>query len=234
VQVSAKQLRGTVLPRVAFLQNRGPFRMQWTRFGYDPRLDPESRMYQTFELRSRKSKDDKRLASEAADSGGDGAPSMFQLIDVYEHIGMAVGAVYADAADDGDAGSFGGAVGAGAGAAYGAASSGAAGAGAGAGGASGGGAAGGTAAAGGDGEGAGGNAAEARPKLTPDVRELLRKVRRAHRVLLPRVSALPKFADTEAVEGTGWIEAKEWKNIRDKVSQWRDQQFKRRVETAIV
>lgn len=44
-----------VLPCVAYYCNNGPWRIMWCKFGYDPRLDPNSRIYQTFDYRIRES-----------------------------------------------------------------------------------------------------------------------------------------------------------------------------------
>jgi general transcription factor 3C polypeptide 5 (transcription factor C subunit 1) len=43
-----------VLPVVSFFWSDGPFKHTWNRFGYDPRLDKESRKYQTIDFRLRK------------------------------------------------------------------------------------------------------------------------------------------------------------------------------------
>ncbi|KAF2904878.1 hypothetical protein ILUMI_01295 [Ignelater luminosus] len=44
-----------VLPAVAYYSPNGPWRVMWCRYGYDPRLDPTSRIYQTFDFRIRAS-----------------------------------------------------------------------------------------------------------------------------------------------------------------------------------
>lgn len=44
-----------ILPCVAYYFQTGPWRTQWCRFGYDPRKDPNARMYQTFDFRIRAS-----------------------------------------------------------------------------------------------------------------------------------------------------------------------------------
>jgi len=40
-----------VLPVVAYIFCTGPWRNQWVRYGYDPRKEPEARMYQTMDFR---------------------------------------------------------------------------------------------------------------------------------------------------------------------------------------
>ena len=42
-----------LLPTVAYYFTSGPWRNQWVRFGYDPRKDPESSIYQTLDYRVR-------------------------------------------------------------------------------------------------------------------------------------------------------------------------------------
>lgn len=42
-----------LLPAVAYYFATGPFRAMWVRFGYDPRKDPSSRIYQTLDYRIR-------------------------------------------------------------------------------------------------------------------------------------------------------------------------------------
>ncbi|KAK9510096.1 hypothetical protein O3M35_004952 [Rhynocoris fuscipes] len=42
-----------LLPAVAYYFATGPFRVMWVRFGYDPRKDPASRIYQTLDYRIR-------------------------------------------------------------------------------------------------------------------------------------------------------------------------------------
>ncbi|CAH1391876.1 unnamed protein product [Nezara viridula] len=42
-----------LLPVVAYYFVTGPFRVMWVRFGYDPRKDPNSRIYQTLDYRIR-------------------------------------------------------------------------------------------------------------------------------------------------------------------------------------
>lgn len=42
-----------LLPAVAYYFVTGPFRIMWVRFGYDPRKDPSSRIYQTLDYRIR-------------------------------------------------------------------------------------------------------------------------------------------------------------------------------------
>jgi general transcription factor 3C polypeptide 5 (transcription factor C subunit 1) len=39
------------LPYVAYSIAKGPFRKLWIRFGYDPKLHPESAIYQTIHFR---------------------------------------------------------------------------------------------------------------------------------------------------------------------------------------
>ena len=49
-----------LLPCVAYYFINGPWRSLWVRFGYDPRKDPKSRIYQTldYRVRSHLSKDE--------------------------------------------------------------------------------------------------------------------------------------------------------------------------------
>lgn len=42
-----------LLPAVAYYYVTGPWRSMWIRFGYDPRLDYQSRKYQTLDYRLR-------------------------------------------------------------------------------------------------------------------------------------------------------------------------------------
>lgn len=42
-----------ILPCVAIYMKDGPWRMQWVKYGYDPRKIPEARMYQTLDFRLR-------------------------------------------------------------------------------------------------------------------------------------------------------------------------------------
>ncbi|XP_014253309.1 general transcription factor 3C polypeptide 5 [Cimex lectularius] len=42
-----------LLPAVAYYFVTGPFRVMWVRFGYDPRKDPNARVYQTLDYRIR-------------------------------------------------------------------------------------------------------------------------------------------------------------------------------------
>nr|CAD7464294.1 unnamed protein product [Timema tahoe] len=42
-----------LLPAVAYYFVTGPWRVMWVRFGYDPRTQPEARMYQTLDYRLR-------------------------------------------------------------------------------------------------------------------------------------------------------------------------------------
>lgn len=42
-----------LLPAVAYYFVTGPFRVMWVKFGYDPRKDPSSRIYQTLDYRIR-------------------------------------------------------------------------------------------------------------------------------------------------------------------------------------
>ncbi|KAK5646522.1 hypothetical protein RI129_004986 [Pyrocoelia pectoralis] len=44
-----------VLPGVAYYCPTGPWRIMWCKFGYNPTLDPNSRIYQTFDFRIRAS-----------------------------------------------------------------------------------------------------------------------------------------------------------------------------------
>jgi len=50
---SSDQLK-FLLPAAAYYFVTGPWRVMWVRFGYDPRLDPTSRIYQTLDYRLRK------------------------------------------------------------------------------------------------------------------------------------------------------------------------------------
>lgn len=43
-----------LLPAVAFYFLTGPWRVMWIRFGYDPRKDTASRIYQTLDYRLRR------------------------------------------------------------------------------------------------------------------------------------------------------------------------------------
>lgn len=52
LNVSAELIR-LLLPAVAYYHHTGPWRIMWVRYGYDPRTDPESRKYQTFDFRLR-------------------------------------------------------------------------------------------------------------------------------------------------------------------------------------
>jgi len=42
-----------ILPALAYYFTTGPWRNQWIKFGYDPRLDPEAAIYQTLDYRVR-------------------------------------------------------------------------------------------------------------------------------------------------------------------------------------
>ncbi|XP_032529659.2 general transcription factor 3C polypeptide 5 [Danaus plexippus] len=42
-----------IMPCLALYMREGPWRMLWTRFGYDPRKEPGSRIYQTLDFRMR-------------------------------------------------------------------------------------------------------------------------------------------------------------------------------------
>ena len=42
-----------LLPTVAYYWLTGPWRTMWTKFGYDPRKDPASKVYQTLDYRIR-------------------------------------------------------------------------------------------------------------------------------------------------------------------------------------
>jgi len=41
----------TILPQVAYYFNNGPFRCQWIRYGYNPKMDKSSKIYQTLDFR---------------------------------------------------------------------------------------------------------------------------------------------------------------------------------------
>ncbi|KAJ2631664.1 tau 95 subunit of transcription factor TFIIIC [Coemansia sp. RSA 1290] len=45
-----------VLPIFAYLMDKGPWRSCWIRFGYDPRKNPEARMYQILDMRMKSTK----------------------------------------------------------------------------------------------------------------------------------------------------------------------------------
>lgn len=49
---NADQLK-YLLPAVAYYFVTGPFRILWVRFGYDPRKDPSSKIYQSIDFRIR-------------------------------------------------------------------------------------------------------------------------------------------------------------------------------------
>ncbi|KAK9707969.1 Tau95 Triple barrel domain [Popillia japonica] len=51
-EVPKEQLK-FILPAVAFHFHNGPWRIMWCKYGYDPRKDPSSRIYQTFDFRVR-------------------------------------------------------------------------------------------------------------------------------------------------------------------------------------
>ncbi|GJQ67245.1 hypothetical protein Trydic_g8150 [Trypoxylus dichotomus] len=51
-EVPKEQLK-FILPAVAFHFHNGPWRIMWCKYGYDPRKDPLSRIYQTFDFRIR-------------------------------------------------------------------------------------------------------------------------------------------------------------------------------------
>lgn len=40
-----------ILPAVAYYVTSGPWRSMWVRFGYDPRTDPQAKIYQTLDVR---------------------------------------------------------------------------------------------------------------------------------------------------------------------------------------
>lgn len=42
-----------VLPAAAYYFVNGPFRVMWVKFGYDPRKDPDAKIYQTLDFRMR-------------------------------------------------------------------------------------------------------------------------------------------------------------------------------------
>ncbi|XP_041980297.1 general transcription factor 3C polypeptide 5 [Aricia agestis] len=44
-----------ILPCLAVYMKEGPWKMMWVKFGYDPRKDPEARIYQTLDFRLRHS-----------------------------------------------------------------------------------------------------------------------------------------------------------------------------------
>ena len=39
------------LPALAYYFTSGPWRSTWVRFGYDPRTDPQAKIYQTLDVR---------------------------------------------------------------------------------------------------------------------------------------------------------------------------------------
>lgn len=51
-KLPSDQLR-CLLPCVAYFFSNGPWRSLWVRFGYDPRKDPASRIYQTLDYRAK-------------------------------------------------------------------------------------------------------------------------------------------------------------------------------------
>ncbi|KAL0273922.1 UNVERIFIED_CONTAM: hypothetical protein PYX00_006480 [Menopon gallinae] len=51
-KLPSDQLR-CLLPCVAYFFSNGPWRSLWVRFGYDPRKDPSSRIYQTLDYRAK-------------------------------------------------------------------------------------------------------------------------------------------------------------------------------------
>lgn len=42
-----------IMPCVAIYLKNGPWRMLWIKYGYDPRKEPEARIYQTLDFRLR-------------------------------------------------------------------------------------------------------------------------------------------------------------------------------------
>lgn len=54
LRVPPKRFMGNILAVLAFQYTTGPWRNSFVRFGYDPRKDPESRYYQTLDLRRRR------------------------------------------------------------------------------------------------------------------------------------------------------------------------------------
>jgi len=48
--VTAHILRA-VFPALAYYFVSGPWRSTWVRFGYDPRTDPQAKIYQTLDVR---------------------------------------------------------------------------------------------------------------------------------------------------------------------------------------
>lgn len=42
-----------IIPCLAIYMREGPWRMMWVKYGYDPRKDPEARIYQTLDFRMR-------------------------------------------------------------------------------------------------------------------------------------------------------------------------------------
>ncbi|XP_072176471.1 general transcription factor 3C polypeptide 5-like [Diadema setosum] len=57
----APALVKSILCAIAYYFQSGPWRGLWCRFGYDPRLHPEAKMYQLLDFRIRKELTDKRL-----------------------------------------------------------------------------------------------------------------------------------------------------------------------------
>ncbi|EDV27505.1 uncharacterized protein TRIADDRAFT_53254 [Trichoplax adhaerens] len=55
-------LSGSVLPAVAYHFKSGPWRSLWVKFGYDPRRDPSSKVYQVFDFRMKSLDDHSDLA----------------------------------------------------------------------------------------------------------------------------------------------------------------------------
>jgi len=47
----AMHILSAVLPAVAYYITSGPWRSIWVRFGYDPRTDPQAKIYQTLDIR---------------------------------------------------------------------------------------------------------------------------------------------------------------------------------------
>ena len=45
-----------ILPAVAYYTLTGPWRRVWVRFGYDPRKDPQAKIYQVVDFRIKDSK----------------------------------------------------------------------------------------------------------------------------------------------------------------------------------
>jgi len=47
----AVHVLSAALPALAYFFTSGPWRSMWVRFGYDPRTDPQAKIYQTLDVR---------------------------------------------------------------------------------------------------------------------------------------------------------------------------------------